>query len=49
MAISYVLANPVHARITDDFLKYPWAKAAFYFKRMKQNGSIAVLSCYQEG
>jgi len=32
MAISYVLGNPVRARLVTDFLKYPWSSAATYFK-----------------
>ncbi len=32
MAISYVLANPVRARLVEDFLEYPWSSAGEYFK-----------------
>jgi REP element-mobilizing transposase RayT len=32
MAISYVLGNPVRARLVTDFLEYPWSSAAIYFK-----------------
>jgi REP element-mobilizing transposase RayT len=32
MAISYVLANPVRARLAEDFLDYPWSSAGGYFK-----------------
>jgi hypothetical protein len=32
MAISYVLGNPVRARLAEDFLKYPWSSASDYFK-----------------
>jgi REP element-mobilizing transposase RayT len=32
MAISYVLANPVRARLAEDFLDYPWSSAGEYFK-----------------
>jgi len=31
MAISYVLANPVRARLVQDFLEYPWSSANEYF------------------
>jgi hypothetical protein len=32
MAISYVLANPVRARLVQDFIEYPWSSASEYFK-----------------
>ncbi len=31
MAISYVLANPLRARLVQDFLEYPWSSADEYF------------------
>lgn len=32
MAISYVLGNPVRARLAEDFLDYQWSSAGEYFK-----------------
>jgi putative transposase len=33
MAISYVLGNPVRARLANDFLEYPWSSTTDYFKK----------------
>lgn len=33
IAISYVLANPVRARLANGFLEYPWSSAMNYFKK----------------
>ena len=34
-AIIYVLANPLHAGIIDNFRKYPWSSAKAYFQKAK--------------